>query len=140
MLVAASDAQLGLPETRVGLFPSGGAIYRLYGALPTPLIAELVLTGERISAERAHHFGLVSRITPPGEAVSEALKLAALISRSAPLALAACKDLLRKAPESTTDEFWQRQRELSTAVQVSEDASEGAAAFAERRQPQWRNR
>ncbi|GAA5063558.1 enoyl-CoA hydratase [Thermocatellispora tengchongensis] len=140
ILVAASDALLGLPETRVGLFPSGGALYRLPGILPRPLIAELAFTGEPIGAERAHHFGLVSRVTPPGATLGEALTMAARIARSAPLGVAASKNLLRGCHGATANDFWARQRELAHAVFWSKDAAEGAAAFAERREPCWRNR
>ncbi|SDH08249.1 enoyl-CoA hydratase [Sinosporangium album] len=140
LLIAASDARLGLPETRVGLFPSGGALYRLPGILPKPLIAELAFTGEPISAERAHHFGLISRVTPPGAALDEALKMARLIARCAPLGVAASKDLLRGSQCATADDFWLRQRELVQTVFWSGDAAEGARAFAERREPLWRHR
>ncbi len=140
LMVAASDAMLGLPETRVGLFPSGGALYRLPNILPKPLIAEMVFTGEPISVERAHHFGLVSRMASPGKALDEALKMAAKITRSAPLGVAASKNLLRGCQGATTGDFWRRQRELAQVVFFSQDAGEGAAAFAERREPRWRNR
>ncbi|TDB84653.1 enoyl-CoA hydratase [Actinomadura sp. KC216] len=140
ILVAASDAALGLPEVRVGLFPSGGALYRLPGVLPRPLIAEMAFTGERISAERAHHFGLVSRLAAPGAALDEALTMAEMITRGAPLGVAASKNLLRGCQGPAADGFWMRQRELAHAVFWSGDAAEGVAAFAERRQPRWRNR
>src|SRR4051812_46319594 len=74
LIIAASDAQFGLPETRVGLFPSGGGLHRLQGVLPRPMITEMVFTGEPIGADRAHHFGLVSRVTAPGEALAAALE------------------------------------------------------------------
>jgi enoyl-CoA hydratase len=139
LIIAASDAELGLPESRVGLFPSGGGLYRLQGILPRPVITEMAFTGESISATRAHHFGLVSSVTAPGEALAEALKMAARITRCAPLGVAASKELLRRIPQSVAKEFWIRQRGLANAVQLSADALEGAAAFAQRREPFWRN-
>jgi enoyl-CoA hydratase len=99
----------------------------------------MAFTGERLDATRAHHFGLVSRVTPPGEALAEALQMAARITRSAPLGVAASKELLRNIPRSTAEEFWMRQRGLANAVQVSVDAREGATAFVEHRNPIWRN-
>ncbi|ODU29971.1 MAG: hypothetical protein ABT15_05220 [Pseudonocardia sp. SCN 73-27] len=138
ILVMAEDALVGLPETRVGLFPSGGALHRLPAVLPRPVVAELAFTGDRMGAERAHHFGLVSRVTPPGKALPEALDIAAGIARSAPLGVGAVKELLRTGPGA--DDFWVRQRELAETVFNSGDAREGATAFAERRDPRWRNR
>lgn len=139
LMVAASDAQLGLPEARVGLFPSGGALYRLQGILPRTAIAEMAFTGERISAERARHLGVVSRVTEPSDALAEAIALAARITRCAPLGVAASKELLREEPRAPASAFWLRQRELADAVAVSQDAREGTKAFAEKREPMWRN-
>lgn len=138
ILVMADDAVIGLPEARVGLFPSGGALHRLPAVLPRPVVAELAFTGDRMGAERAHHFGLVSRVTPPGKALPEALEVAIGIARSAPLGVAAVKELLRTG--TGENDFWLRQRELAETVFNSGDAREGAAAFAERREPRWRSR
>ncbi|MGE0218462.1 enoyl-CoA hydratase-related protein [Mycolicibacterium sp.] len=139
LIVAASDAKLGLPETKVGLFPSGGALLRLQGVLPIPVITEMVFTGERIGVDRAHQLGLVSRVTEPGGALAAALEIAAQITRCAPLGVVAAKELIRIVPAAPIDEFWIRQRELAAAVQGSRDAREGPAAFAEKREPLWRN-
>ncbi|WP_123024360.1 crotonase/enoyl-CoA hydratase family protein [Mycolicibacterium stellerae] len=140
LVVAASDAKLGLPEARVGLFPSGGALQRLQGILPRTVIAELVFTGERMTAGQAHTLGLVSRLTEPGDVLKVAIRLAELITRCAPLGVAASKELLRAVPRTSTEDFWRRQGELADAIAQSHDAHEGAKAFAEKRDPVWRNR
>jgi enoyl-CoA hydratase len=137
LLVAARDARLGIPEARVGLFAAGGALFRLAQRVPVGLALELALTAEPISAERAHQYGLVSMLTDPGEALAEALALAERISRNAPLAVAASKQLIRSTAGHTEAELWDLQRAPFAAVFGSDDAKEGSQAFSEKRPPRW---
>jgi enoyl-CoA hydratase len=140
LLVAASDARLGSTEVTFGLFPGGGALLRLPRHLPQSLVAELAFTGRFLSAHEAYAHGLVVRLSEPGDALETALQLAAAIARNAPLGVAAVKQLLRLAPGRTEEELWVEQRRLVDAVFHSEDAREGAQAFAEKRPPEWRGR
>jgi enoyl-CoA hydratase len=98
------------------------------------------LTGDPISAERAYELGLVNRLCEPGGAVEAALELAAQITPNAPLALRASKAVLQQQPDWPSDQFWAKQGELAGPVFTSEDAREGASAFAEKRAPVWRGR
>jgi enoyl-CoA hydratase len=140
LLVAASDARLGSTEVKFGLFPGGGALLRLPRHLPQSLVAELAFTGRLLSAQEAYAHGLVVRLSEPGDALETGLELAATIARNAPLGVAAVKQLLRLAPGRTEEELWVEQRRLVDAVFHSEDAREGAQAFAEKRPPEWRGR
>jgi enoyl-CoA hydratase len=140
LIVAASDARLGSTEVKFGLFPGGGALLRLPRHLPQSLVAELAFTGRLLSAQEAFEHGLVVRLSEPGDALETALDLAAAIARNAPLGVAAVKQLLRLVPGRTEEELWIEQRRLVDAVFHSEDAQEGAEAFAEKRPPQWRGR
>lgn len=140
IIIATTDATFGLPEVRVGFFAGSGGLFRLPSRMPLGAVAELALTGTPISAERAHALGLVTRLAKPGRALDEALAVADVIAANAPLALAATKQLLRGAQDRTADEFWSEQHRLVSSVFRSEDAREGAGAFAERRAPIWRNR
>jgi enoyl-CoA hydratase len=140
LLVAARDARLGSPEVKFGLFPGGGALLRLPRHLPQALVTELALTGELLSAEAAHAHGLVVRLSEPGGALEAATELARAIARNAPLGVDAALRLLRRVPGRTEEELWAEQRALVEAVFRSDDAQEGARAFAEKRPPEWRGR
>jgi enoyl-CoA hydratase/carnithine racemase len=101
---------------------------------------ELALTGDPIDAERAYELGLVNRLAEPGGAVDAAVELAAAIACNGPLALEATKATLQQQADWTEAEFWQNQAELAEPVMHSEDAREGATAFAEKREPVWQGR
>jgi enoyl-CoA hydratase len=140
LLVAARGARLGLPEVKRSLVAAGGALLRLPKVLPRTIAMELTLTGEPIQAERAAELGLINRLTEPGEAVQTALELAAAIAKGGPLALAATKRIVTESADWPEHEFFQRQRAIIDPVFGSEDAQEGARAFAEKRDPVWQGR
>lgn len=140
LIVAARDARFGIPEVKRSLVAGAGALIRLPKRIPYHLAMEMALTGEPIGAERAHAVGLVSRLAEPGGALAAARDLASQIGRNGPLALDASKRILQKAPDWSEAEAWERQGEIAGPVFASEDAQEGARAFAEKREPVWRGR
>ena len=140
LLVAARDARFGSPEVRFGLFPGGGALLRLPRILPQSLVTELALTGELMSAQVAYSHGLVVRLCDPGHTLDAALELAGAIACNAPLGVDATLRLLRRTPGRTEEELWAEQVALVDAVFHSQDAQEGARAFAEKRPPEWSGR
>jgi enoyl-CoA hydratase len=140
LIVAARGAKLGIPEVKRSLVAAGGALLRLPRRIPYHAAMELALTGDPIPAERAHELGLVNRLAEPGGAVKEALRLAQEIAVNAPLALVASKRILQEQHDWPAAEMWERQSAISEPVFVSEDAREGATAFAEKRAPVWRGR
>lgn len=140
LIVAARGAKLGVPEVKRSIVAAGGALLRLPQRLPAGIAAEMAFTGDPITAERAHDLGLVNRVAEPGQAVEVALELAATIAANGPLALAATKRILTEGRGWSEDEFFPRQRPIADPVLASEDAREGARAFAERRPPRWQGR
>jgi enoyl-CoA hydratase len=140
LIVAASGARLGIPEVKRSLVAAGGALLRLPRALPRTVAMEMALTGEPIPAERAHELGLVNRLAEPGSALDAALELAEAIAENGPLALAASKRILTESLDWPDAEFFDRQEPIARPVMRSEDAKEGATAFAEKRAPVWKGR
>jgi enoyl-CoA hydratase/carnithine racemase len=140
LIVAARGARLGVPEVKRSLVAAGGALLRLPRTMPRNAAMELALTGDPIEAERAYELGLVNRLADPGHALDVALELAETIAANGPLALAATKRILVEAADWPDAEFFARQAEISDPVFASEDAREGATAFAERRDPVWKGR
>ena len=137
LIVASRGARLGIPEVKRSLVAAGGALLRLPRILPRTVAMELALTGEPIDAERAHALGLVNRLAEPGQALDVALELAESIAANGPLALAATKRVMTEAVDWPDSEFFSRQGEIVGPVMTSEDAREGATAFAEKRDPVW---
>ena len=140
MIVAADNAWFGLPEVTRGLVAGSGGLMRLPRRIPAAIALEYALTGESISAPTAHHWGLVNRLTSSGEALTEALALAAQITANAPLSTLMTKRIIQESASWPEDEIWDRQRPLTEFVLSSEDAREGARAFAEKRAPVWKGK
>ena len=140
LVVAADNARLGVPEVKRALVAGAGAALHLPRQIPQAIALEMLLTGEPIEAGRAAELGLVNRVVPAGTAVDAAVELARAVAANGPLAVAVTKQIARSAPYWGWDEGWQKQNELMAAVFVSEDAQEGARAFAEKRPPVWKGR
>jgi enoyl-CoA hydratase len=140
LVVASENAKLGVPEVKRALVAGAGAAMLLSQRIPQAIALEMLLTGEPITAQRAADLGLVNRLTAEGGALDGALELAATIAANGPLAVAITKQIARSAPDWTLAEGWQMQSDLMAPVFVSEDAAEGATAFAEKRPPVWRGR
>jgi enoyl-CoA hydratase len=140
LIVAARGARFGIPEVKRSLVAAAGALLRLPGRIPAGVAMELALTGDPIDAERGHELGLVNALTDPGGALEGALELAGRIAANGPLALRATKRILTESAGWPAAELWERQGEISGPVFTSEDAREGAVAFAEKRDPVWKGR
>jgi enoyl-CoA hydratase len=140
LVVAGHGAMFGLPEVRRGLVARAGGLLRLPTRLPLPVAMEIALTGEYLTAERAVALGLVNRVTEDGGALAAARALAQTIAANAPLAVAASKRVLLDSSDWPADERRSRQAALTDHVFESQDAIEGARAFAEKRRPRWLGR
>jgi enoyl-CoA hydratase len=138
LVVAGESSKFGVPEVKRALVAGGGAALLLPRRIPYAAAMELLLTGELIDAGRAAALGLVNRLVPDGEALDGALALAEVIAANGPLAVTVTKQIAREQANWTLTEGFQRQAELYKPVFESQDAREGAAAFAEKRAPVWR--
>ena len=140
LVVAAETARFGVPEVKRGLVAGAGAAFLLARRVPQALALEMLLTGEPLSAQRAADIGLVNRLAPEGGALDAAIALAEVIAANGPLAVAVSKQIARSTFDWTIEEGWTAQGEMTAPVFVSEDAREGATAFAEKRPPVWTGR
>lgn len=140
LIVAASNAQFGLPEVRRAIVPGSGGLVRLPRRIPYHIAMELALTGEPITAERAHQVGLVNRLSESGQALHDALELARRIAANGPLAVRTIKEVMSVSGDWPVGEMFDRQRPMIAHIFTSDDAREGATAFAEKRAPKWTGR
>ncbi|SEJ88168.1 enoyl-CoA hydratase [Sphingomonas sp. OV641] len=136
MVVANSKAKFGIPEAKRGLVAGAGGLIRLPEQIPQRIALELAVTGDFIDADRAYQLGLINRITE-GAALDAALELAATISANGPLAVQVSKQIISQYRDWPVDQRWAKQGALMGPVFTSADAREGAAAFAEKRKPNW---
>jgi enoyl-CoA hydratase len=140
LIVASREAKFGIPEVKRSLVAGAGGLLRMPRRMPYHIAMELALTGDPIDADTAYRYGLVNRLTDAGGALGGALELAEAISVNGPLALAATKQIVRDSGDWTMEEAWGKQAEIMAPVFTSEDAREGAAAFAEKRAPVWKGK
>lgn len=135
LVVAADHAVFGLPEVKRGLV-GVGATSRATCRLPPAVVLELALTGSTMDATRALHYGLVNRVVPREEVLPTAIALAEEIAANAPLAVALAKEIVFDAGRLLHVDIaaW---RERAAPVFASNDAREGATAFAEKRPPRF---
>jgi enoyl-CoA hydratase/carnithine racemase len=139
LVVAAEHARFGLPEVKRGLFAAGGGV-TLPARVPLAVALELGLTGELIDAKRAYEVGLVNRVVPADETLSTAMELARAIADNAPLAVTATKAMMHATLSQSPAAALELTERYRATIFGSEDAREGALAFAQRRAPSWSRR
>jgi len=138
LVVAGRDAAFSMGYSALALSPGGGASWSLAQALPRQLAAELLLCGERITADRLHALGMVNRLSDPGSALATALALAQELNARAPNALASTKELLNEAPQHTLAQHLAAERQHFIQNLFHANAGESIRAFLEKRLPRYR--
>ncbi|MBD3732393.1 MAG: crotonase/enoyl-CoA hydratase family protein [Sphingopyxis sp.] len=136
LVVASAGAKFGIPEAKRGLAAGAGGLMRLPDQIPYRVAMELALTGNFIDVERAMALGLINRISE-GPAIDGAMALAREITDNGPTAVRVSKQIISESRGWPQGERWERQDALLPEVFQSPDAREGAAAFAEKRKPNW---
>ncbi|AFR49492.1 Enoyl-CoA hydratase / carnithine racemase [Gordonia sp. KTR9] len=143
LIVASENAVFGLPEVKRGRVAGAGGAFRWTRQLPERLALELLLTGGSLSAEAALEHHLVNRVVPADRVRAEALLLADAIGANGPVAVQATKRIAKGISDGSVPAeagLWEHTAREAAAVNASDDAREGLAAFAEKRAPQWTGR
>lgn len=138
--VAARTAVFGLFEARRALFPLGGSTVRLKRQIPHTVAMDLLLTGREMHAEEAYRVGLVGHLVEERFALHRAVEIAEMVAANGPLAVEAIKRSVRAGDSLPEDEALAKELEVGSPIFATEDAKEGARAFAERRHPQYQRR
>jgi enoyl-CoA hydratase/carnithine racemase len=136
--IASTEARFGLPEITLGFFPLAGAPMRLPRFIPQAFANEMLFLGERIDADTALRWGIVSRVFPPDELLPAAQAMAAKIAGYAPIAVRGLKEIAAAQADLTMPQAMRLGATLRWAVGQTADAKEGPRAFAEKRAPVFR--
>ena len=140
LIIAGDNAKFGQPEINLGVLPGMGGSQRLTRAIGKAKAMDLILTGRFIGAEEADRCGLVSRVVPAEDVMSEAIKAAEVIaSKSKPVTMAA-KEAVNAAFETGLAQGVVFERRLFHSLFATEDQKEGMAAFTGKRQPEFKHR
>lgn len=138
--VASSKARLGQPEIKLGIIPGGGGTQRLTRLIGEGKAMELMLTGDMLSAEEAHRWGLVNHVFEPEELEAKTMEIANKIADMSPVALAMAKASVKNAARMNLREGLDSEVDLFALCFSSEDKEEGVKAFLEKRKAEFKGK
>jgi enoyl-CoA hydratase/carnithine racemase len=138
MIVASETAEFGQPEIMLGIIPGGGGTQRLARVVGKQRAMEMVLTGRRIDAHEAYAFGLVNKVAKKKEWFGQAVELAQVVARRAPIAARLAKAAVLAAGETPMTAGIDHERRLYEIAMATEDRVEGMSAFIEKRRPEFK--
>ncbi len=138
--LAAEDAHLGLPETKLGRIPMGGGSQRLARLVGRGKALEMILTGEPVEAREALRIGLVSAVAPTDRLVAEAETIAGRIAERGPIAVRYAKEAINRGLEMPLEQALRYETDLTIILQTTEDRAEGVRAFLKKRKPKFKGR
>ena len=138
--IAADHAQFGLPEVRWSLIAAAGGVTRLPRHVPRAVAMKMILTGERINAEQALQWGLITEVVPLPELLPRAHAIADTLLENAPLAVQACKEIALRSAGAPIAEGLALEQAFRLNIVGTEDWREGPKAFAEKRKPEFKGR
>ena len=137
--IAEAQAQMALPEARVGLLPCAGGTQRLTALVGTGWAKRMILCNERIKADKALELGLVEEVVETGKSLETALALAEQAAQQSPVSVSFCKKLINSVDEQTLAKGLVDERDLFVDLFGKKDQAEGVNAFLEKRTPEWVN-
>jgi enoyl-CoA hydratase/carnithine racemase len=138
--IADERAQIGWPQSRLGIIPAWNGIDRLVRDCGPRVASRLMTTGVRISAQQALEHGIVDQIAKPGASLDDALAHAAILEAAAPMALRFTKQVIKATGSQSPEAVRELQREGFATLWFSDDHKEAEAAFAEKRAPVFKGR
>ena len=137
--IAEEQAQMALPEAKVGLLPCAGGTQRLAWLVGEGWAKKMILCGERIKAGVAERIGLVEEVVSKGTALERALALAEQVGEQSPTSVAFCKRLIHTGRDAVIAGGLEGERDLFVELFSTQDQREGVNAFLEKRKPEWKN-
>lgn len=147
VIICSEDAYFWLPEMQRGFLPDGGAIQKLHHRIPWSVSMDLILTGRKMHADEAKHWGLVRDVVPADRLMEHARSVAATIAEGAPLVAVALKEYMRKHAHASVEEShaavrraWVGRSDMPHYERMirSDDFNEGSAAFVQKRDPAFK--
>jgi len=136
--IAGENAKFGLPEVSLGLIPGDGGTQRLPRLIPGCQAADMLFTGQIINAQEAYRIGLVNKVVPVADVMTEAVAKANQIIKVAPLAVRAAKEAMLRGQEMPLEDGLRLEYALFARVAETEDFTEGTTAFVEKRKPDYK--
>ena len=140
MRIAADGARFGQPEINLGIIPGYGGSQRLPRLVGRGIALEILLSGEMIGAQRAYEIGLVNRVVPAAELMTEAKKIAHLLASKAPIAVRYIIEAVHQGLEGPLAAGQYLETALFGAIASSADMKEGTKAFLEKRKAVWQGK
>jgi enoyl-CoA hydratase len=139
-IIAADTAKFGQPEIKIGVMPGAGGSQRLTRFVGKSKAMEMCLTGRNMDAAEAERAGLVSRVVPAADLMTETMKAADTIAGMSLPAVMMTKESVNRAYETTLSEGIRFERRVFHAMFATEDQKEGMAAFVEKRKAVWKHK
>lgn len=140
LVVMADNAYIYQAFTAIGLVPDGGATWHLVRTLGRQRAYEVIVSGEKVRAQKCLDWGLCNRVAPAAQLMEQTLAWAAELASKSPLALRYAKQALNSAIENSVGESISYEASLQHICINSADAKEGVASFLEKRAPRWQGR
>jgi len=138
--IAAENVQMGQPEINIGFIAGGGGTQRLPRFLPRAIASDILLTGNRINAEEALRWGLVSRVVPRDQLMKTAMEMAETICTRGPLGVRATKEAIIRGYDMTLENGLYLEAEKVAYIRTTDDFMEGARAFAQKKPPDYKGK